>query len=84
MAMMEQYLGNSRFMDAERVIELLDGQLRIWRQELHQAKSWSSTGQLQNTVLNLRRDRLYMSAICNQHIRPNIKEAHHDAARASR
>ena len=84
MAMMEQHLGNGRFMEAERIIELLDGQLRIWRQELHQAKSWSSTGQLRNTVLNLRRDRLFMSAICNQHIRPNTKEASHGTARVSR
>ena len=84
MAMMEHYLGNSRFIDAERIIELLDGQLRIWRQELHQTKSWSPTRQLRNTVLNLRRNRLFMSAICNQHIRPNTKEASRGTSRASR
>jgi hypothetical protein len=84
MAMMEQYLGNGRFIGAERVLELLDGQLRIWRQELHQAKNWSSTGQLRNTMLNLRRNRLFMSAICNQQIRPNTKEASRGTSRASR
>ncbi len=84
MAMMEQYLGNGRFIDAERVIELLDGQLRIWRQELHQAKSWASTGPLRNTVLNLQRNRLFMSAICDQHIRPNTKEESPGTSRASR
>ena len=84
MAMMEQHLGNGRFIDAERILVLLDGQLRVWRQELHQAKSWSPTGQLRNTVLNLRRSRLFMSAICNQHIRPNTKEASRGTSRASR
>ena len=77
-------MAHHRLMDLERVVEMLNEQLHGLQKELHQAKSWSPTRQLRNTVLNLRRNRLFMSAICNQHIRPNTKEAFRGTSRASR
>ncbi|OQW65116.1 MAG: hypothetical protein BVN28_02015 [Nitrospira sp. ST-bin4] len=77
-------MAHHRLMDLERVVEMLNEQLHGLQKELHQAKSWSPTGQRRNTVLNLRRNRLFMSAICNQQIRPNTKEASRGTSRASR
>lgn len=77
-------LAHNRLMDLERVVELLNEQLRGLQKELHQAKSWSAAGQLRNNVLSLRRNRLFMSAICNQRIRPNTKEVPHGPTRISR
>ena len=77
-------LAHNRLIDLERVVEMLNEQLRGLQQELHEAKSWSAAGQLRNNVLSLRRNRLFMSAICNQRIRPNTKEVSHGATRTSR
>ncbi len=84
MAMMEERLTQSRLMDLERVVELLNGQLHAVQQELHQVRSWSSAGQLRSNFLSLRRNHLFMSTICNQRIRPNTKEPSHGASRTSR
>jgi hypothetical protein len=77
MATMNQPLtmSNNRLMDLERVVEMLNGQLRALKQELHQAKSWSAADQLQANFLSLRRNHLFMSAICNRRIRPNTRRA---------
>ena len=77
-------LAHNRLIDLERVIGMLNEQLHGLQKELHQAKNWSAAGQLRNNVLSLRRNRLFMSAICNQRIRPNTKEVAHGAARTSR
>jgi hypothetical protein len=77
-------LAHNRLMDLERVVEMLNEQLHGLQKELHQAKSWSAAGQLRNNVLSLRRNRLFMSAICNQRIRPNTKEVSHGSGRTSR
>ena len=77
-------LAHHRLMDMERVMEMLNEQLHSLQKELHQANSWSASGQLRNNVLSLRRNRLFMSAICNQRIRPNTKEVSHGVARISR
>lgn len=79
MTIMEQRLAQGRLMDLERVVELLNGQLRALQLELHQANSWSSAGQLRSNLLSLRRNHLFMSAICNRRIRPNTKEPSHGA-----
>ncbi|MBM4138189.1 MAG: hypothetical protein FJ244_01715 [Nitrospira sp.] len=67
-------LARNRLMDLERVVEMLNEQLHALQKELRQAKSWSAEGQLRNNVISLRRNRLFMSAICDQRIRPNTKE----------
>ena len=79
----EQHLAHGRLMDLERVVEMLNGQLRALQQELHQAKSWSAAGQLRNNFLSLRRNHLFMSAICNRRIRPNTKRAPNGATHIS-
>jgi hypothetical protein len=71
-------------MDLERVVEMLNEQLHGLQKEFYQAKNWSATGQLRSNVLSLRRNRLFMSAICNQRIRPNTKEVSHGPARTVR
>ncbi len=81
MAMMQQHMATSRLMDLERVVEMLNGQLRALQQELHKATRWSSGGQLRQNLLSLRRNHLFMSAICNRRIRPNTKEPLHGASR---
>ena len=70
----EQRLAHSRLMDLERVVDLLNGQVHALQRELHQNHSWSSSGQLQSNFISLRRNRLFMSAICNRRIRPNTKQ----------
>jgi hypothetical protein len=77
-------LAHNRLMDLERVMEMLNEQIRGLQKELHKAKSWSAAGQLRSNVISLRRNRLFMSAICNQRVRPNTKEVSHGATRISR
>ena len=74
MTTLEQRVAHDRLMDLERVVELLNGQLHALQRELHPDKYWSSSGQLQSNFLSLRRNRLFMSAICNRRIRPNTKQ----------
>lgn len=73
MTAMEERLAHSRLMDLERVVELLNGQMHALQRELDQSKHWSSAGQLRSNFLSLRRNHQFMSAICNQRIRPNTK-----------
>lgn len=84
MTTIEHSLTHNRLLDLERVMEMLNEQLRGLQKELHQAKSWSAAGQLRNNVISLRRNRLFMSAICNQRIRPNTKEVSHGPSRIAR
>lgn len=74
MTTMDQRLAHSRLLDLERVVELLNGQLLALQRQLHQANSYSSGEQLRSNFFSLRRNRLFMSAICNRRIRPNTKE----------
>ncbi|MDH5642315.1 MAG: hypothetical protein OEY28_13585 [Nitrospira sp.] len=83
MTTMEQRLTHDRLTDLTRVVELLNGQLRTLHQELHQPSNWSSTGQLRSNFLSLRRNRVFMSAICNRRIRPNTKQPSGAVSRTS-
>jgi hypothetical protein len=83
MTTIEQHLANGSLRELERVVEMLSGQLRVLQQELHQATGWSSAWQLRNNWLSLRRNHLFMSAICNRRIRPNTKQPSHGAPRTS-
>jgi hypothetical protein len=76
-------MGESRLMDLERVVEMLNGQLRAVQWELRQAKCWSLAERLRINLASVRRNHIFMSAVCNQRIRPNRKEAGRGAARTS-
>jgi hypothetical protein len=73
MTTMEQPATHSRLTDLERLITLLNGHLRALRQELDQHSAGSSAYRPWLTWGNQRQKRLFMSAICNRHIRPNLR-----------
>jgi hypothetical protein len=73
MTTMEQPATHNRLMDLERVVILLNGHLRALRQELDQHSAGSSAYCPWLTWGNQRQKRLFMSAICNRHIRPNLR-----------
>jgi hypothetical protein len=84
MAMMEQQISSNRLMDLERVVDMLNGRLRALQSELQRAKGGSLAERLRINWANMRRNRIFMSAVCNQRIRPNTKEAPRGTSRASR
>jgi|LNFM01.2.fsa_nt_gb hypothetical protein len=84
MAMMEQQISNNRLMDLERVVDMLNGQLRALQRELQHTKYGSLAERLRINWASMRRNRIFMSAVCNQRIRPNTKEAYRGASRTSR
>ncbi len=73
--------GTDRIMDLERTVEMLNGQVREmqWeRQSVHSASR--SVRWWRNLVLQ--RDDVFMSAVCNRRVRPNMKVVSHAGPRA--
>lgn len=83
MTTMEQRLAQGRLMDLERVVVMLNGQLRALQSELQQARNGSLAERLRINLAGLRRNRMFMSEVCNQRIRPNRKEACRGTSRTS-
>jgi hypothetical protein len=84
MTTMGQSPAHNRLMDLERLVDTLTGQLHMLQRESQLTAGWSPAGQLRSNWLRLRRNHLFMSAICTRRIRPNTKEPSHDASRTSR
>ncbi len=75
MTILEQPATHSRLMDLERLVTLLDGHLRVLQRELEQTSARSAAHQPSWWVWHNRgRKKLFMSAICNRHIRPNLRK----------
>lgn len=74
---------SNRLMDLERVVVMLNGQLRALQLELHQAKGGSLAERLRINLASIRRNHIFMSEVCNQRIRPNTREACGSTARTS-
>jgi hypothetical protein len=74
---------SNRLMDLERVVVMLNGQLRALQLELQQAKGGSLAERLRINLPSIRRNHIFMSEVCNQRIRPNTREAWGGTARTS-
>ncbi|MCP9446757.1 MAG: hypothetical protein NNA22_04195 [Nitrospira sp.] len=84
MTMIEQPATYNRLLDLERLVTLLNGQLQAFKQELDQAGARSSAHQSWLIWHNRPRNQLFMSAICNRRIRPNLRRQEHAASPAPR
>lgn len=73
MTTMEQPAPHSRLMDLERVVTLLNGHLRALQQELRQTGARSAAHRPWSIWQSPRRNQLFMSAICNRSVRPNLR-----------
>jgi len=80
---MEQPLSSSRLMDLERVVVMLNGQLRALQLELQQANGGSLAERLRINWAGARRHHIFMSEVCNRRIRPNTREACRGTANTS-
>ncbi|MCP9448451.1 MAG: hypothetical protein NNA21_00090 [Nitrospira sp.] len=70
-----QPAAHSRLMDLERIVTLLNKHLRALQQELRQTGARSAAHQPSWWVWHNRgQKKLFMSAICNRHIRPNLRK----------
>lgn len=66
-----------RLVDLERTVDSLNGQLREMQWELYRAKTELLPIRLWRTFVP-QRSGAFMSAVCNQRIRPNTKVVVHD------
>jgi hypothetical protein len=83
MSMTGSNSATARLRDLERTVNALNGQLRDMQSELQQqSKGASMTERLWGNVIGSRQSHMYMSAVCNRRVRPNIKVTH-DATVAS-
>ena len=74
-------MSNDRLMDLERTVALLNHRLRTIQWGLQQ----DHTGSLKKRLWSFMRSKPegeLMSAVCNQRVRPNMKVATHESARA--
>lgn len=83
MSMTGSNSATDRLRDLERTVHALNGQLRDMQWELQQQSKGSSMKErLWGNMMGPRQSRIYMSAVCNRRVRPNIKVTH-DAPAAS-
>lgn len=71
-----------RLVDLERTVEFLNGQLRKMQGELHRAKAVPIPIRLWRNLMNFKGRQEFMSAACNQCVRPNTKLVSHADPRA--
>lgn len=69
-----------RLISLERTIDSLNGQLQEVRSELQHAKGQPL--RFWHSLVRVTSGQVYMSAVCNRRIRPNIKVVSHDDSRA--
>jgi hypothetical protein len=74
--------GSDRLVDLERTVEFLNGQLRKMQGELYRAKAVPLPIRLWRNLMSLKGRQEFMSAVCNQCVRPNTKLASHADPRA--
>ncbi|MCS6897160.1 MAG: hypothetical protein NZM29_04240 [Nitrospira sp.] len=84
MTTMERQVAHRRLMDLKRIVALLNGQLRALQQELDQTDAQSLTHHPWLIRQSPRRHQLFMSAICNRHIRPNLRRPATDTSQLFR
>jgi len=77
-------LMTDRLGDLERTVDSLNGQLREVQWELQQTKAEPLAVRLWRTLLPHKGGGVFMSAVCNRRIRPNMKVVVHDCSRARR
>jgi hypothetical protein len=68
-----RFTRTDRRIDLERTVDSLNGQLRMIRRDRHRAKVEPLPVRLWRVVANLKGGQEFMSAVCNQHARPNTK-----------
>jgi hypothetical protein len=66
-----------RLVDLERTVEFLKGQVRKMQGELHGAKAMPIPIRLWRNLVGLKGRQEFMSAVCNQCVRPNTKLVTH-------
>lgn len=84
MAMPQQHLATTRLMDLERVVDMLNRQLRALQRDLQHQKYGSLAERIRINLAGFRRHQIFMSTVCNQHFRPNIKGASRSTSRTLR
>lgn len=83
MTVTEQPATHSRLMDLERLVTLLNEHLRTLQREL-QIGARSAAHRPWSIRQSPRRNQLFMSAICNRGVRPNLRRPTPDPSPASR
>ena len=73
-----------RLGDLERTLDTLNGQLREVRWELQRTKAAPLAVRLWRSFLFHKDAGVFMSAVCNRRIRPNMKLVSYDSSRTSR
>ncbi len=77
----ERSFRTDRLVDLERTVEFLNGQLRKLRLELHRAQAVPIPIRLWRNLVGLNGRQEFMSAVCNQSVRPNTKLVSHADSR---
>ena len=62
-----------RIIDLERMVNLLNGQLREMQWSLYRAKVEPLSARLWRSLVGFKGDQEFMSACCNRSVRPNTK-----------
>ena len=73
-----------RLGDLERTLDTLNGQLREVRWELQRTKAAPLPFRLWRSFLSHKDAGVFMSAVCDRRIRPNMKLVSYDSSRTSR
>ncbi len=80
MMVMEREIAKERLNDLERTVDALNGRLKDMRWELQQVKRQSLTERVWKNLMGSRQGGEFMSAVCNQRVRPNTKVVNHVGA----
>ena len=76
-----KFFGRDRLVELERTVDFLNGQLREMQEEFGRAKAEPLPVRLWRNLASLKGGEAFMSAVCNQHARPNTKLASHADSR---
>ena len=80
MSTMEHTRMSHKLLTLERTIESLNGQLEAVRGELRQAVTPPMPQRPWKQLVWFKSGQEFMSAVCNRHVRPNIKVVPHAGA----
>jgi hypothetical protein len=74
--------GTGRLVDLERTVDSLNGQLRKMQSHLYRAQAEPLPVRLWRNLVSHKGGQEFMSAVCNQCVRPNTKKVSYSSPRA--